>query len=121
MDPTRPADRHAERSLCGQQGFLYRQDRSADHMMHPARSWKQSILEGSTTSVTSKEAEIKRINAARANTHQSPSNTHQLSGDPHQLLASLPERLRAKMPVAGTQPSKNVSQALIQERCAFPG
>ena len=51
-------------SFCGR--FLDRRDRTVDQMVQAARSGKQNILEGSQASGTSKEAEIKLINVARA-------------------------------------------------------
>jgi len=46
--------------------FLKRRDRTIDQMVQAARSGKQNIVEGSKISGTSKEAEIKLINVARA-------------------------------------------------------
>jgi four helix bundle suffix protein len=46
--------------------FLERRDRTVGQMVQAARSGKQNILEGSQASGTSKEAEIKLINVARA-------------------------------------------------------
>ena len=46
--------------------FLGRRDRTVGQMVQAARSGKQNILEGSQASGTSKEAEIKLINVARA-------------------------------------------------------
>src|SRR6266446_3384437 len=46
--------------------FLNKRDRTFDQMVQAARSGKQSILEGSQASGTSKEAEIKLTNVARA-------------------------------------------------------
>src|SRR6266852_3993919 len=46
--------------------FLEKRDRTYDQMIQAARSGKQNILEGSQASGTSKEAEIKLINVARA-------------------------------------------------------
>jgi four helix bundle suffix protein len=46
--------------------FLNRRDRTIDQMVQAARSGKQNILEGSQASGTSKEAEIKLVNVARA-------------------------------------------------------
>ena len=46
--------------------FLERRDRTVSQMVQAARSGKQNILEGSQASGTSKEAEIKLINVARA-------------------------------------------------------
>jgi len=46
--------------------FLQKRDRTFDQMVQAARSGKQNILEGSQASGTSKEAEIKLINVARA-------------------------------------------------------
>src|SRR3954468_19577213 len=43
-----------------------RGDRTADQMIQAARSGKQNILEGSQASGTSKEAELKLVNVARA-------------------------------------------------------
>jgi len=46
--------------------FLEKRDRTVDQMIQAARSGKQNIVEGSKVSGTSKEAEIKLINVARA-------------------------------------------------------
>jgi four helix bundle suffix protein len=46
--------------------FLNPRDRTVDQMVQAARSGKQNILEASQASGTSKEAEIKLINVARA-------------------------------------------------------
>jgi len=46
--------------------FLDRRDRTIGQMVQAARSGKQNILEGSQASGTSKEAEIKLVNVARA-------------------------------------------------------
>src|SRR6266403_853368 len=46
--------------------FLEKRDRTVDQMVQAARSGKQNILEGSEASGTSKEAEIKLMNVARA-------------------------------------------------------
>ena len=46
--------------------FLEKRDRTYDQMVQAARSGKQNILEGSQASGTSKEAEIKLVNVARA-------------------------------------------------------
>jgi len=48
------------------QRFLEKRDRTVDQMVQAARSGKQNILEGSQASGTSKEAEIKLTNVARA-------------------------------------------------------
>ena len=48
------------------QRFVERGDRTRDQMVQAARSGKQNILEGSKASGTSKEAEIKLTNVARA-------------------------------------------------------
>lgn len=45
---------------------LDKRDRTYDQMIQAARSGKQNILEGSQASGTSKEAEIKLTNVARA-------------------------------------------------------
>jgi four helix bundle suffix protein len=50
--------------FCGR--FLEKRDRTVGQMAQAARSGKQNILEGSQASGTSKEAEIKLINVARA-------------------------------------------------------
>ena len=50
--------------FCGR--FLDRRDRTVGQMVQAARSGKQNILERSQASGTSKEAEIKLINVARA-------------------------------------------------------
>ncbi|HEV7928218.1 MAG TPA: four helix bundle suffix domain-containing protein [Verrucomicrobiae bacterium] len=46
--------------------FLQKSDRTHDQMVQAARSGKQNILEGCQASGTSKEAEIKLVNVARA-------------------------------------------------------
>jgi four helix bundle suffix protein len=46
--------------------FLDRRDRTVGQMVQAARSGKQNILEGSKASGTSKDAEIKLVNVARA-------------------------------------------------------
>ncbi len=46
--------------------FLDKRDRTRDQMVQAARSGKQNIIEGSQASGTSKEAEIKLTNVARA-------------------------------------------------------
>ena len=46
--------------------FVTKPDRTRDQMVQAARSGKQNILEGSKASGTSKEAEIKLMNVARA-------------------------------------------------------
>jgi four helix bundle suffix protein len=46
--------------------FLDKRDRTVDQMVQAARSGKQNIIEGSMASATSKEAEIKLTNVARA-------------------------------------------------------
>jgi four helix bundle suffix protein len=46
--------------------FLDKRDRTCDQMVQAARSGKQNILEGCQASGTSKEAEIKLVNVARA-------------------------------------------------------
>jgi four helix bundle suffix protein len=48
------------------QRFLNRRDRTVDQIVQAARSGKQNIVEGSKASGTSKEAEIKLVNVARA-------------------------------------------------------
>src|SRR6476620_9449245 len=53
-------------TVCFCQRFLARRDRTVDQMVQAARSGKQNILEGSQVSGTSKEAEIKLLNVARA-------------------------------------------------------
>jgi len=50
--------------FCGR--FFHKRDRTYDQMVQAARSGKQNILEGSVASGTSKEAEIKLTNVARA-------------------------------------------------------
>jgi four helix bundle suffix protein len=50
--------------FCGR--FLDRRDRTVGQMVQAARSGKQNILEGSQASGTSKEAELKLVNVARA-------------------------------------------------------
>jgi four helix bundle suffix protein len=46
--------------------FIDRRSRTTDQMIQAARSGKQNVLEGSQASGTSKEAEIKLTNVARA-------------------------------------------------------
>src|SRR5437764_618539 len=46
--------------------FLEKRDRTVDQMKQAARSGKQNIVEGSQVSGTSKEAELKLLNVARA-------------------------------------------------------
>jgi four helix bundle suffix protein len=53
-------------TVCFCDRFLERRDRTRDQMVQAARSGKQNILEGSKASGTSKEAEIKLVNVARA-------------------------------------------------------
>jgi len=53
-------------TVCFCERFLSRRDRTVDQMVQAARSGKQNILEGSQASGTSKEAEIKLMNVARA-------------------------------------------------------
>jgi four helix bundle suffix protein len=53
-------------TVCFCERFLHKRDRTVDQMVQAARSGKQNILEGSQASGTSKEAEIKLINVARA-------------------------------------------------------
>ena len=53
-------------TVCFCERYLMKRDRTVDQMVQAARSGKQNILEGSQASGTSKEAEIKLINVARA-------------------------------------------------------
>jgi four helix bundle suffix protein len=53
-------------TVCFCARFLDKRDRTVGQMVQAARSGKQNILEGSQASGTSKEAEIKLINVARA-------------------------------------------------------
>ena len=53
-------------TVCFCARFLDKRDRTVDQMVQAARSGKQNILEGCQASGTSKEAEIKLINVARA-------------------------------------------------------
>ena len=53
-------------TVCFCARFLNKRDRTVDQMVQAARSGKQNILEGSQVSGTSKETEIKLLNAARA-------------------------------------------------------
>lgn len=46
--------------------FIEKRSRTHDQMVQAARSGKQNIVEGSQTSGTSKEAEIKLVNVARS-------------------------------------------------------
>jgi hypothetical protein len=59
--------------------FLEKRDRTVDQMIQAARSGKQNIVEGSKVSGTSKEAEIKLINVARAQPRRTPSGLSRLS------------------------------------------
>jgi four helix bundle protein len=52
--------------------FLQKSDRTHDQMVQAARSGKQNILEGCQASGTSKEAEIKLVNVARASLEELP-------------------------------------------------
>jgi four helix bundle suffix protein len=53
-------------TLCFCRRFLNQRDRTYDQMVQAARSGKQNIVEASQASGTSKEAEIKLTNVARA-------------------------------------------------------
>ena len=53
-------------TFCFCDRFLDHRDRTRDQMIQAARSGKQNIIEGSQVSGTSKEAEIKLMNVARA-------------------------------------------------------
>ncbi|MEW6221283.1 MAG: four helix bundle suffix domain-containing protein [Thermodesulfobacteriota bacterium] len=53
-------------TVCFCARFLEPRDRTVDQMVQAARSGKQNIVEGSMASGTSKEAEIKLMNVARA-------------------------------------------------------
>jgi four helix bundle suffix protein len=53
-------------TVCFCERFLSKRVRTVDQMVQAARSGKQNILEGSKASGTSKEAEIKLVNVARA-------------------------------------------------------
>jgi len=53
-------------TVCFCDRFLDRFDRTRDQMVQAVRSGKQNILEGCQVSGTSKEAELKLINVARA-------------------------------------------------------
>jgi four helix bundle suffix protein len=53
-------------TVCFCERFFKKRDRTVDQMVQAARSGKQNILEGSQTSGTSKETEIKLVNVARA-------------------------------------------------------
>lgn len=53
-------------TVCFCARFLNKRDRTVDQMVQAARSGKQNIVEGSMASGTSKEAEIKLMNVARA-------------------------------------------------------
>jgi len=53
-------------TFCFCNRFLDHRDRTRDQMIQAARSGKQNIIEGSQDSGTSKEAEIKLMNVARA-------------------------------------------------------
>jgi four helix bundle suffix protein len=53
-------------TVCFCKRFLDKRDRTIDQLVQAARSGKQNILEGSKASGTSKEAEIKLVNVARA-------------------------------------------------------
>jgi four helix bundle suffix protein len=73
--------------FCGR--FLKSTDRTRDQMVQAARSGKQNILEGSQASGTSKEAEIKLMNVARA-------SLEELLEDYRDFLRVRGERLWAK-------------------------
>jgi four helix bundle suffix protein len=53
-------------TVCFCDRFVDKRSRTRDQMVQAARSGKQNILEGSQASGTSKEAELKLINVARA-------------------------------------------------------
>ena len=53
-------------TVCFCDRFIARRDRTRDQMIQAARSGKQNIAEGSQISGTSKEAELKLVNVARA-------------------------------------------------------
>jgi four helix bundle suffix protein len=53
-------------TVCFCERFLDKRNRTVDQMVQAARSGKQNILEGCQASGTSKEAEIKLVNVARA-------------------------------------------------------
>jgi four helix bundle suffix protein len=53
-------------TVCFCERFLNKRDRTVDQMVQAARSGKQNILERCQASGTSKEAEIKLVNVARA-------------------------------------------------------
>lgn len=53
-------------TVCFCDRFVDRRSRTHDQMVQAARSGKQNILEGSQASGTSKEAELKLVNVARA-------------------------------------------------------
>jgi four helix bundle suffix protein len=71
------------------QRFLSKGDRTIDQMVQAARSGKQNIAEGSKASRTSKEAEIKLTNVARA-------SLEELLDDYHDFLRVRDLRLWAK-------------------------
>jgi four helix bundle suffix protein len=62
--------------------FYEKRDRTVDQMVQAARSGKQNIIEGSMASATSKEAELKLTNVARAS--------------PEELLADYRDFLRVR-------------------------
>ena len=53
-------------TVCFCRSFLDKRDRTVDQMVQAARSGKQNILEGCQASATSKQAELKLVNVARA-------------------------------------------------------
>lgn len=69
--------------------FMEKRDRTYDQMVQAARSGKQNILEGSMASATSKEAEIKLTNVARA-------SLEELLEDYHDFLRTHKLRLWSK-------------------------
>jgi four helix bundle suffix protein len=69
--------------------FIDRKSRTHDQMVQAARSGKQNIIEGSMASATSKEAEIKLTNVARA-------SLEELLADYHDFLRTRGLRLWGK-------------------------
>jgi len=62
----RKAEIAYDATVCFCDRFLDRRDRTRDQMVQAARSGKQNIIEGCQVSGTSKEAEVKLTNVARA-------------------------------------------------------
>lgn len=51
--------------------------------------------------------------------HQDERNSHQFDADSHQLLATVPESLRARIPMPGSKPRREVLRVLIEDLCRW--